>query len=103
MKINTTTNPEAIKAYASNSSAKVHQLHGNATEGNNGPSSLRDKVEISENVKLFQDIRTAALSAPDIRPEKVEELSDKIAKGLYRPDMTVIADKLLSQDISTRI
>jgi len=103
MKINITTNPEAIKAYASTSSTKIHQAQGTSTDGSPGLSSLRDKVEISEKVKLFHDIRDAALSAPDIRSEKVHELGETIAKGIYRPDMTVIADKLLSPDISSRI
>lgn len=103
MKINTTTHSDAIKAYSSSSTPKIHQANEVDTEGKFGPASLRDKVEISEKVKLYQDIRNTALSSPDIRTDKVEDLKDKISTGIYRADMTVIADKLLSPDISSRI
>lgn len=103
MKINNTTNPDALKAYVTNASqlSQVKNESGNSQQGSS--VSIQDKVDISSKVKMFQDIKTAALEAPDIRSEKVSEVQQQISSDTYRPDYTLVADKLLSSDISMRI
>ncbi len=102
MKINNTTNLEAIKAYGTNAAERPHPTR-EAGEKNHNTISIQDKIHISSKVKMFQDIRQAALDAPDIRAEKVEDARQKISSGIYRPDYMVIADKLLSHNISAKI
>jgi len=105
MKINT-TNTDAMKAYTSQS-AQVVQLNnkdkeiGNTAKPNGAP--IADRVNISSTVSLMKDILTAVNESPDIRPSKVNVVETKIEKGIYKPDLTVVADKLLSPNISDRI
>ena len=105
MKINT-SNTDAIKAYISQSAQGV-QLNNknkeiaNDTKANTTPSA--DRVNISSTVALMKDILTAVKESPDIRSDKVNEVQAKIEKGTYKPDLTVVADKLLSPNISDRI
>jgi negative regulator of flagellin synthesis FlgM len=105
MKINT-SNTDAIKAYVAQSAQGV-QLNNkdkeiaNAVKPNVAPTA--DRVNISSTVRLMKDILTAINESPDIRPNKVREVETKIEKGTYQPDLTVVADKLLSPNISDRI
>jgi negative regulator of flagellin synthesis FlgM len=105
MKINT-TNTDAIKAYISQSAQGV-QLNNkdketaNATKTNAAPTA--DRVNISSTVSLMKDILTAVKESPDIRADKVSAVETSIEKGTYKPDLTAVADKLLSPNISDRI
>jgi len=103
MKINNTVTPEALKAYGSQA-AQQSQASSDSSRVQPGSTvSIQDKVDISSKVRMFQDIKKTALDAPDIRTEKVNELGHKIHSGTYRPDYTLVADKLLSSDISLKI
>lgn len=101
MKINNTPNPEALKAYTNHAVGGVQQ-NRDASNQKQAPST-GDQVNISSNVKLFQDIQKAVNESPDIRMDKVNEIESKIAQGTYQPDYNTIADKLLNPDISSRI
>jgi flagellar biosynthesis anti-sigma factor FlgM len=105
MKINT-TNTDALKAYISQSAQGV-QLNNkekeniNAVKPNAAPTV--DRVNISSTVRLMKDILAAVNESPDIRPDKINAVETKIEKGTYKPDLSVVADKLLSPNISDRI
>jgi flagellar biosynthesis anti-sigma factor FlgM len=105
MKINNTTSPDALKAYNQQSLQGVHlnkdKESANALKSSTALSS--DRVNISSTVKLMQDIVKAVSETPDTRADKVKEITSKIENGLYKPDLSVIADKLLSPNISDRI
>jgi negative regulator of flagellin synthesis FlgM len=103
MKINNTTNPEALKAYGSPAAQPSQTISESGKSQPGSTVSIQDKVDISSKVRMFQDIKKAALDAPDIRTEKVAEIGQKIHSGTYRPDFTLVADKLLSSDISLKI
>lgn len=103
MKINNTPNPEAMKAYTSNSVVSVHQYREPSSGAKPPSTSASDKVDISSTVKLFQDIQKAVLDSPDIRTDKVKEVETKVVEGTYKADLTRVADKLLNPDISARI
>jgi negative regulator of flagellin synthesis FlgM len=102
MKINSTPNQEAMKAYTNNSVANVQQYREPA-QGEKPAPAAADRVNISSTVKLFQDIQKAVLDSPDIRTDKVKDVETKIAQGTYAPDYNAVADKLLSPDIGSRI
>jgi negative regulator of flagellin synthesis FlgM len=105
MKINT-PNTDAMKAYVSQSAQGV-QLNNkdkeiaNAAKPNAAPTA--DRVNISSTVRLMKDILTAVNESPDIRADKVNAVETSIEKGTYKPDLTIVADKLLSPNISDRI
>jgi flagellar biosynthesis anti-sigma factor FlgM len=105
MKINT-SNTDAMKAYMSQSAQSV-QLNNkdkelaNVTKPNAAPTA--DRVNISSTVRLMKDILAAVNESPDIRYGKVNEVETKLENGTYKPDLTLVADKLLSPNISDRI
>ncbi|HQI00322.1 MAG TPA: flagellar biosynthesis anti-sigma factor FlgM [Deltaproteobacteria bacterium] len=101
MKINS-NNLEALKAYGA-SSVEQTQLTKESGGRLQDSVSIKDKINISSKVKMFQDIRQAALDAPDIRDDKVKDVEQKISSGTYKPDYNAIADRLLSQSISAKI
>lgn len=103
MKINNTMNPDAIKAYGSSAAQRPQSINESGDNKPNSTVSIQDKVDISSKVRMFQDIKKAALNAPDIRTEKVDDIKEKLAAGTYEPDYTLVADKLLSNDINFKI
>ncbi len=103
MKIHNMSNPDALKAYGANSAQRTQEVRNPENKQHGSTVSLQDKVDISSKVRMFQDIKTAALDAPDIRTEKVEQIEQQISTGTYRPDYSVVADKLLSPDVNLRI
>jgi len=105
MKINT-PNTEALKAYTSQSTQNVQPINRDkesASSSKAGSAPTADRVNISSTVRLMRDIVTAVNETPDIRPEKVKEVSSKIENGIYEPDLNAVAGKLLSPNISDRI
>ena len=103
MKINNTPNTEALKAYGAQSLQGVHSSKESQNSVKNQQLPSSDRVNISSTVKLMQDIQKAVDEAPDVRMDKVRDVEAKIEKGTYTPDLTVVADKLLSPNISDRI
>lgn len=104
MKINngSSSNIEALKAYGA-AAAEKPQRTAESGERQSNSTLIQDKINISSKVKMYQDIKEAALEAPDIRTEKVNDVAQRIAAGTYKPDYGAIADKLLSPNISSKI
>ena len=103
MKVNNGNgNIEALKAYGAAAAEKTQRPADSGGQQKNA-TTIQDKINISSKVKMYQDIKEAALDAPDIRMDKVNEVANKIANGTYKPDYGAIADKLLSPNISSKI
>lgn len=104
MKINNggSNNVEALKAYGTAATDKTQQA-ADTGERQKNATIIQDKINISSKVRMYQDIKEAALEAPDIRTEKVDGVASEIASGTYKPDYGAIADKLLSPNISSKI
>lgn len=103
MKITITPNTEALKAYGTQSLQGARSNRESQGSATNQQVLSSDRVNISSAVKLMQDIQKAVEEAPDVRMDKVRDVEERIAKGIYRPDLSVVADKLLSPNISDRI
>jgi negative regulator of flagellin synthesis FlgM len=59
------------------------------------------KSEISDRGREIASVKTAAVSAPDVREEKVAELKRRIASGQYKTDASAIADKMVDEHLQT--
>jgi len=92
-----------MKAYSTGAAGGVQSSKGSPQASQNRDKTSFDRVDISGAVKLMQDIHRAVMDAPDVRMDKVRDVEDKIEKGIYRADLTVVAEKLLSPNISDRI
>lgn len=103
MKINNGNgNIDALKAYGAAAAEKPQRAAESSDRLKSGVP-IQDKINISSKVKMYQDIKDAAIGAPDIRTEKVNDVAKRIATGTYKPDYGLIADKLLSPNISSKI
>ena len=103
MKIDSTPKAEALKAYNARSLQGSQPYKGPQDSARIQQARSSDRVHISGTVNLMQDIQKAVAEAPDVRMDKVREVETKIEKGIYKPDLTVVADRLLSPSISDRI
>ncbi|NLO97526.1 MAG: flagellar biosynthesis anti-sigma factor FlgM [Peptococcaceae bacterium] len=67
-----------------------------AQVNNNNKSGEQDKLAVSENAQVLQNIMQKVKELPDIREEKVKEISDQIARGEFKLDAASIAASMLS-------
>jgi negative regulator of flagellin synthesis FlgM len=100
MKIDPTNNQPLVKKNDNNQSRlKLGQLNVESAETKEAaPSS--DRVNISTSSKLYQRALDLATLAPDIRSEKVADLTAKIAAGNYRVSSETVADSIIRKSVS---
>lgn len=67
------------------------------------PDTGRDQVILSSSVKEFGQILQSVIAMPDVRPEKVQELSKQIDAGTYHVDSREIADKMIGRGIVDKL
>ena len=61
--------------------------------------SKSDKLSLSKDAMDFQAVMRGLKDAPDIRAEKVADLSQKYGNGDYEPDVQRAADGLLKSGL----
>ncbi len=84
-----------IKTFRSNKVSKKNE-DGTITSPTGAPEVRKsDTVSISGTSRDFQVAKEAAMSAPDNRQEKVEELKKAINDGTYKVDADKIAEKMI--------
>jgi negative regulator of flagellin synthesis FlgM len=59
-----------------------------------------DRVEISTSSRLYQRAVELATLAPDIRAEKVADLTARVAAGTYKVSSEAVADAIIRKSIS---
>jgi len=68
-----------------------------------GASGKKDVLSISGEAKDFQTVMKALKNVPDIRMDKVKEISEKYESGTYNVDSKDIADKVMKSLIDKKI
>lgn len=68
-----------------------------------GAASKRDELSISGTAKDYSVVMKALQQVPDVRQDKIDEISKKIESGNYSVSSTDIADKIISSLISKEI
>ena len=58
-----------------------------------------DKVQLSPRAKEFQRIKDVLETVPEIREEKVAELTQSVKKGNYNPDTKKTAENLIKESL----
>jgi negative regulator of flagellin synthesis FlgM len=99
MKIDPTKSQPLVKKTDSNSDrTKLGQLTIDSAESS--ASTVSDRVNISTNSRLYQRAMELATMAPDIRSEKVADLTARIAAGTYKVSSETVADAIIRKSIS---
>lgn len=87
MKINPTNSTDPIAAYKSSQPKKVN---------NSEEYKINDKLDLSDNAKVYSKAMKKIKEVDEVRYDKVNELKDKIEKGIYTIDSGKIAEKMLT-------
>ena len=87
--------------------AKIYgdQTKVSKTSKNQGSNSSQrsDEVILSSQAQEFSQILKAVKGLPEVREEKVKELSERIAKGEYKVDSKELADRLIAYSKNERL
>jgi negative regulator of flagellin synthesis FlgM len=78
---------------------KVAELQAEATE-TSASAVAGDKVNLSDRSKLIVKARELAAQAPDVRSEKVAELTAKIAAGTYKVSSDQVATSIIRKSFN---
>lgn len=62
-------------------------------------SSRGDRVSVSRDAMLRTEAFSSAMSAADVRQEKVDSIKDQLATGRYKIDNRRIATKLVQSEL----
>ena len=104
MIIDGTTNPFLIDKYETNktsgatSSPKGTLSVSGEDAAKDAPSG--DKVQISDRSRLIAKATELSVLAPDIRSEKVAELTAQIAAGTYKVSSEEVASYIIRKSLS---
>ncbi|ADY54939.1 flagellar biosynthesis anti-sigma factor protein FlgM [Syntrophobotulus glycolicus DSM 8271] len=66
--------------------------------GDNGQASQSDKIAVSGNAQVFQNLLQKAKVLPEIREEKVNQIKTQIENGKFDLDGVSLAESLLSPE-----
>ncbi len=72
-------------------------------ENLSGVKTGKDAISISSQAKDFQEVLMALKKAPDVRADKVDELSRRLESGNYRVDSGEIAEKIIRSVIDFKV
>lgn len=92
MKINSNPISKLLGTYNSNKSGKKDGVA-------NAKGNSKDSITISPQAKDFQMALKAITNAPDIRTDKVEEISRAISSGTYNVSKEDVAEKILQGSV----
>ncbi|MDR1165935.1 MAG: flagellar biosynthesis anti-sigma factor FlgM [Deltaproteobacteria bacterium] len=101
MKIDNVNNPFLIQKKDSAKGAAASK--GNLVVGDAPKAKAGDTVNLSDKSRLVAKATELAILAPDIRSEKVADLTAKIASGNYKVSSLDVADSLIRKGISSVI
>lgn len=84
-----------MKAYTDqNKVSKCQKAQGTS------PLSKKDEVILSTQAQEVGQLYQAVRALPEIREDKVREISEKIAQGTYDVDAQAVADKMLARTLA---
>ncbi|MCK6572148.1 flagellar biosynthesis anti-sigma factor FlgM [Myxococcota bacterium] len=72
-------------------------------KGAEGVPSEGDKVKLSGNGEAMSIAKAAASNVNDVDEAKVAELRNALARGEYRADLRIVAERVISEALQTGI
>lgn len=72
-----------------------NQVKSTSKTGKNPTSQGKDEFILSSGAQEFSQVFKAIKDTADVRPDKVQEFSEKIAAGTYQVNSKDVADKML--------
>lgn len=84
----------AAQAYRVNSRPKASQAPDAG-----GRTGAADEVVLSKEAQDVLALKDKMVKLPEVRQQRVDELRDLIARGVYKPDARAVAEKLLRSGV----
>jgi flagellar biosynthesis anti-sigma factor FlgM len=100
MKIDTNTQPLNVKKPGFQNSKAVDRQPVPGQIEETQVASTGDKVNISDRSKLIAKAQELVSLAPDVRSEKVADLTARIANGTYKVSAEAVADAIIRKGFS---
>lgn len=80
--------------------ADQNKVTKTASSQGSSPTSQKDEVILSSQAQDFSQIYQSLKATPDVRTDRVQELSDKINSGTYNVDSKDVADKMIGRSMA---
>jgi negative regulator of flagellin synthesis FlgM len=77
----------------------VYRKNAGAVRGTSRINQEKDKIELSEKARDFQTALNAYKNLPEIRKDKVEEISKKLQSGTYNPSGEEVVNSIFDRKI----
>ncbi|MDR3560115.1 MAG: flagellar biosynthesis anti-sigma factor FlgM [Negativicutes bacterium] len=77
--------------------ADQNKVTKSAKSQGSSPTSKKDEVVLSTQAQEFGQIYQALKAMPDVRADKVQDVSDRIAQGNYSVEAKDVAEKMLGR------
>ena len=74
---------------------KLYQTNSTKNTVKSKGSNFSDKLEISKTGKDYQIAKQAVAQTPDVREDKVNEIKQRMAAGLYDVGAKEVVDKIV--------
>ncbi|MDD5434006.1 MAG: flagellar biosynthesis anti-sigma factor FlgM [Nitrospira sp.] len=58
-----------------------------------------DRIEVSDRAKEFNSIKASVKGLPEIRDDKVKQLSEDVRRGMYKVDTDLIASGIVKESL----
>lgn len=91
MIISTSQIQNILKIYAENKPVKSAKPQGSS------PSGKMDEVILSSQAQEIGQIYQALKAMPEVREDKIKEISDRIAQGGYSVEAKDVAEKMIGR------
>lgn len=88
---------------AFNKISKLYETSSTKSTVKTSKASFADKLEISKTGKDYQFAKQIVAKTPDIREDKVNEIKQQMAAGLYNVDAKEVAEKLVERYFDQQI
>ena len=86
--------PARLEKSETENATRGRRSRAGSSEGARG-----DKVNFSDDARLRTEAYSSAVSAPDVRRDKIEAIKAQIAAGEYKVDTQKIAAKVVQDDL----
>lgn len=96
-------NAQTANASKAEKAARPDRSATNDIRGREAPIPGSVKTEISGRAREAAQAKEVAMSAGDIREQKIAELKKRIAEGTYKVDTKAVADRMVDDHLSTGI
>ena len=78
---------------------KIDKVQNESNPKVDGSAAPEEKVNLSTKARDIQQLKDAVSQLPDVREDKIRELTDQVDRGAYDVNGQKIAEKMVSESL----